>query len=339
MIARMGKRELLAQALDKSGCNSLLTRASTWHGLLVMNYHRIGDPAGSSFDWDIWSASAEAFDRQVRFLKQHFEVIGIDELSSIAAQRPLRGDRLAMITFDDGYRDNYELAFPILKSLNAKGVFFIATGFLDNPHMAWWDEIAWMVRNSPASQIPSTEWTPQAIEFDDPDRQDTIHRLLTIYKSLPGDETAAYLDGLAAVTQSGRCPQSVAAEAWMNWDMIREMRAGGMSIGAHTVSHPILANLEAASQEREIVGSKQRIEVELGETIDSLSYPVGGRNAFNETTRELLKGNGIRWAFSYYGGYSRLDEFDPYDIPRVPVETDLSMPQFRAIAALPQIFS
>ena len=60
-----------------------------------------------------------------------------------------------MITFDDGYVDNYELAFPVLKANDAKGVFFVATGFIDEPRLAWWDEIAWMIRSSTPDPLAS----------------------------------------------------------------------------------------------------------------------------------------------------------------------------------------
>ncbi|OYW11516.1 MAG: polysaccharide deacetylase, partial [Planctomycetales bacterium 12-60-4] len=104
--------------------------AGSWRGLLVLNYHRIGDGRHSPLDRNLWSATTEEFEQQVRAISRNFDVVGIDDLDSLV--RHPRG-RYVLITFDDGYLDNYTEAFPILKSYNAKGVFFVTTGFLDVP--------------------------------------------------------------------------------------------------------------------------------------------------------------------------------------------------------------
>ena len=107
------KRELLARTLDVTGCGRLLRTTRSWNGVLILNYHRIGEPDDSPFDRNLWSASAEDFDRQLLFLSQNFDVIGLGDLEHSLSQP--RG-RFVMVTFDDGYRDNFSEAFPILKS-------------------------------------------------------------------------------------------------------------------------------------------------------------------------------------------------------------------------------
>ena len=125
----------------------------------------------------------------------------------------------------------------------------------------------------------------------------------------------------------------------MTWDMVREMFLGGMSIGGHTASHPVLAQLDTQAQEEEIVISKRRIEAELGEPIDVFSYPVGSRQAFTAETKTLLQKHAFRAAFSYYGGYSSAQDWHCYDIRRVPIELDVDISEFRALIALPQVFA
>lgn len=335
----IAKREMLAQALDRSGCNRLLHRAGLWNGLLVLNYHRIGEPGDSLFDRGLWSATAETFERQVRYLARNFNVVGLDDLQHPWLRRPSPRERFVMITFDDGYRDNYEAAFPILQSHNVPGVFFLATGYLDRPQVPWWDEIAWMVRSSTQAGLEANPWTISSVSFEPGQHQTAIGRLLRTYKVLPGGETKSYLQFLAEATGSGRCHQALAQDLWMTWEMVREMRAAGMSIGAHTANHPILANLAPDAQDHEIGTSKCRIEEELGEPVVAMSYPVGGPDAFNTITRRAMHRHGLRFGFSYYGGYNRLSDFDPLDIRRVAVETDVSGSAFRSVAALPQVFA
>ena len=105
-----------AWLLEKSGGRRLLGAILRWSGVLCLNYHRIGDASASHFDWGLWSAGADAFEDQVRFLESHCNLIGPGDLPDVLA----RGKgRFVLLTFDDGYRDNYEIAFPILKRHNA----------------------------------------------------------------------------------------------------------------------------------------------------------------------------------------------------------------------------
>jgi hypothetical protein len=79
----LAKRQLLIETYDKSGCRQLLQYAPAWGGLLVFNYHRIGNPAQSPFDWDLWSADEAAFDWQIQFLKQNFDIVGPADLADV----------------------------------------------------------------------------------------------------------------------------------------------------------------------------------------------------------------------------------------------------------------
>ncbi len=331
----MSKRDLAVRTLNAPGLGMLVRSCRLWRGLLVLNYHRIGSAADSPFDWELWSATAKDFDTQVAYLKRHFDIIGPDDLEHALKER---SGRSVMLTFDDGYRDNYDLAFPVLKRHGATATFFITTGFLDEGQLAWWDEIAWMVRTSSRSRIEPNPWTTEEIPFDEPDRSGAIHRLLSVYKRLDAGETARYVEFLADATGSGRASREQAVDLWMTWDMVREMRSAGMSIGGHTVTHPVLARLDAVSQDDEIGECKRRIEAELGETVTAFSYPVGSRDAFDDHTRAALRKHGFRWAFSYYGGYAP-GRSDTLNLPRTAIERDIALSEFRAVTALPQVFA
>jgi peptidoglycan/xylan/chitin deacetylase (PgdA/CDA1 family) len=302
--------------------------------LLVFNYHRIGRPGDSLFDWDLWSADEAGFDWQVQFLKQNFDIVGPADLADV--MRRGRG-RYVMLTFDDGYRDNYDAAFQILKAHDVTATFFLATGFLDDPRVSWWDEIAWMVRSSTRNSIAPNAWFDELISWHW-DAVPAVRRLLKIYKQLPGEQTAAYLDFLADATGSGRCPAAAGAGLWMTWDMVREMHGAGMSFGAHTVNHPLLGQQPREVQDFEIRESRRRIEQEIGRKVAIFSYPIGKGQAVNDDTLDCLREQGFEWAFRYENGYYSFDTHQPYNIPRVAVESDMSRADFRAKATLPQVF-
>ena len=330
------KRELLARTLDVTGCGRLLRTTRSWNGVLILNYHRIGEPDDSPFDRNLWSASAEDFDRQLLFLSQNFDVIGLGDLEHSLNQP--RG-RFVMVTFDDGYRDNFSVAFPILKSRGMSATFFIATGFIDQPKIPWWDELAWMTRTTSVNSLPANEWLPSSVALGEPDRERAFGRFLAVYKSLGNELTGMYLDFLSEALDTGRCHTSLANDLWMTWDMLREMQSGGMTFGGHSVTHPILANQTADQQDWEVGECQRRLVAELGGPIDAFSYPNGKPESFNEFTRAALRAHGFRWSFAHAGGYCQPEQVDRFALRRSPVESDIDLPQFRATTTLPQIFS
>lgn len=336
MLLELSKRALLSQALDITGCGRALRASRVWQGLLILNYHRIGDPCRSLLDRNLWSATQDDFDYQVGLAAKNFDIIGLSDLESALRER--RG-RFVMFTFDDGYRDNYTHGYQVLKAHGVPATFFLTTGFVDKPQVPWWDEIAWMVRSSPLSALDVNHWTSTPVPFDEPHRETAIRRLLNVFKGLPGELTADYMAFLSEGLQTGRCPSSIAHELWMTWDMIREMRRNGMTFGGHTVTHPILANLSAEQQDWEVSECQRRLTQELGERAFAFSFPVGGRSSFNAFTRTSLTNHGFRLAFTYYGTYCRLGHKDLHAISRTAIETDIDQPQFRAVVTLPQLFA
>ncbi|MEZ6055085.1 MAG: polysaccharide deacetylase family protein [Planctomycetaceae bacterium] len=331
-----GKKNLLAVSLERTGVNRLMNLWGCWRGVLVLNYHRIGSPQGTYFDHGIWSASAENFEHQIEWCKQETDLIGLADLDRELANPKARA---TLITFDDGYIDNYQTAFPILKRHQAPAVFFLTSGFLDDGRAAWWDQIAWIVRASLSDSIPENPWTKSAVLFDEPHRNQAIQSLLQVYKSIPWDETAEFLAYLGEVTGVGACPRPAPGSMWMTWDMVRTMRDGGMTFGAHTVRHPILARLSRDEQWREISISKLRVEQELSQPVESFSYPVGAADCFNDDTMSCLKEAGFRWSFSFYGNYARPGHSSPLNIPRIAIDPHLSTSRFRSMLTLPQVFT
>jgi lipopolysaccharide exporter len=311
----VGRGERVALCIERSGLGAVLSRVPTWRGVLVLCYHRLGRPGQGVHDPRLWSATQEDFDRQLQFLSRNVEIVSGDELAA-ALEEP-RGRHVAL-TFDDGYRDNYELAYPVLRAHGLPAVFFLATGFIDRPHVAWWDEIAWMVRGT--------------------DQEAATDALLDSYQQLPTELADAFLDRLAAQTGSGRADPIAASTTWMTWDMVREMQRGGMTFGAHTVDHPVLSRCSTERQQQEIDVSVARLSHELGKPPTMFSYPVGGRAAFDDRTRAYLRDAGITHAFSFYGGYVSRRGFDRLDLPRAYVSPAISAARFRARVTLPRVF-
>jgi peptidoglycan/xylan/chitin deacetylase (PgdA/CDA1 family) len=156
---------------------------------------------------------------------------------------------------------------------------------------------------------------------------------------MPAEATAAYLDDIADASGTGRYDSQEGGHLWMTWDMLREMKAGGMTIGGHTVNHPVLARAPRQAQRQEIEECSRRLATELGEPMRCFSYPVGGAGAFDAVTRACLREVGVQYAFSYYAGYRRFEDWDDYDIRRVPVESNQTSDRFRSVVVSPRLFA
>lgn len=332
----MNTMTLAAALLRWSGGGALLRAAPRWDGFLILNYHRIGNAAESPFARDIFGATAEHFDRQIAFLKSAFDVISPGDISAMRR----RGDgRALLITFDDGYRDNYELAFPVLARHGVPATFFLCTGFLDRGGLAWWDEIAWMIRNAASDEIPVNAWFDQRLPLRDAaEREAAIQAVLKLHQQLPSERTHAFLTSLGQSTGTGRCNDNV-ENLWMTWDMAREMRDAGMTIGAHTDTHPVLARLPVPEQEREIVTSRDRIAAELGEAPKAFAYPVGAHGSYDGSTKRVLQSAEFNYGFNFLGGRQPFAPFDPYDVRRAHVGHRMSLPMLQAMVTLPAVFA
>ncbi len=331
-------RDRAATALEATGLGALVRRVGAWRGLLVLNYHQVANDAAGLIDPSLWSATQDQLDEHLRFLKRHFDVVGPE---AVAAGPPRRAQ--VMLTFDDGYRDNHDLALPVLREHGVTAAFFVTTGVIDEPRLPWWGELQAMLEATEADTLRLDGWpqppgaaAPGALALDG--SRVVLERLRATYEAVAPRDQEAFLDDLAAALAVPRARER-AASLWMTWEMVRALRDAGMAIGGHTVGHPRLADLEAADQAGEVNGGLERLEVQLGRRPELFSYPYGGRDAFDARTVAVLREAGVRFAFSYYGGYNTDACWDPYDLRRVSATATATAARRRATATLPRLFA
>jgi peptidoglycan/xylan/chitin deacetylase (PgdA/CDA1 family) len=326
-----GKRELIAGMSSRIGLTKLLEMLPQRCVLIVLNYHRIGDAAATAFDSAVFSATADEFDQQIRFLKRRFHIATLDEAIAGLKDRTRRGASV-LITFDDGYIDNYALAFPILRSHGVTGVFFLPTAFVGTGRLPWWDTIAYIVKKSRRREIRLQYPEPAAFDLDAEGVGRATMRILRLFKRPEVQDTERFIGGLEAACDTAR-PAPDGERCFLNWDEARRMQAAGMAFGSHTHIHEILTKLPAGEQERELAESRRILEQQLGRPVDTLAYPVGALTAFSDDTKQAARTTGYRAAFSFYGGANTPGQTDPFDVRRFGVG-DQSHPRLRLQTAL-----
>ena len=295
-----------------------LFRSGGSPGLSVLAYHRIGDRTATPYDRLVFTADQEQLEQHVRYFQKNHRIVGLDEAIEIASGRQRPTDRAILITFDDGYLDNYEAGLPVLKALGVEAVFFLATSFLAGGTLAWWDRIAWLVKTADERRFRlPVNGKVADVDLSRMSPDDAVEKVLDIYKACSGEEVPLVMQALETAPRAQADPEP--QHLFLGPEQARALCRAGMRVGSHTVSHRILAQIDAEDQREELRLSRSILERETGSTVDVLAYPVGGQDHFTPTTEALARDCGYRAAFSCHGGINLPDRSNPYDIKRIPV--------------------
>jgi peptidoglycan/xylan/chitin deacetylase (PgdA/CDA1 family) len=323
-----GTRAKLARWTCRTGGIRVLERLAKRPSLTVIAYHRIGHPGESPYNHAVFDCEPEQLDEQLSYLTAHYQVAALEEAQEFISHPEKLRHPHVLITFDDGYLDNYQVAFPILKSHGVQGTFFLATGFVGTDSVPWWDQVSFMVRASNRSSIILEYPRSISIERPSDDLRSVIRSIVGLYKSPETTDTRRFLLGLEQACGVS-IPHSAVERQFMNWQEAAEMARAGMAIGSHTHRHELLAKLSPEEQFKEVDQSRRMIEDRLRVHVDSIAYPVGSRTSFSAATWEALERAGYRTAFSYYGGANLPKQIRRFDVLRIGVYRELSFSGFR----------
>ena len=308
--------------------------------LRVLAYHRVREAGpGFEFDRELVSATPEDFLAQMRHVAQRFHPVSCREVVAALDGGPVLPRDAVLVTFDDGYDDNHAVAFPILRDLGVPATFFVATGHIDSGLPYGYDWLAHLILTCRASRLSMA-----ALDVDLPlparleDRHALIGAVLDRLKYLDDAGQQAVIAEFEHVCGRPRAAGHADCRP-MTWDQLREMRAGGMEIGAHGVHHRMLAKLPDHALLEEISGCRRRLDEELGAPPIAVSYPVGGPDAYDARVIDAVRAEGFRIGFSYVSGTNPLPFARRYELLRTPVETSVDRAWFEGILALPEMFA
>jgi peptidoglycan/xylan/chitin deacetylase (PgdA/CDA1 family) len=335
-------RHAIAAALDRLGvpqaAMTLRRAAAPW--ITVLTYHRVASPGDAAMlEEGVVDVTPSQLERQLAFVKRWFRPVGIDDILAHCSEgKPLPPNPL-LVTFDDGYRDNHDVALPILLRHGVRATFFVATDYVERRRPFWWDCVAYVLKRSPREHLV-LEY-PEHVELplrDQGDRERAIRRALRTIKDVRFLDLGRFLDELqrAADSRLGADEQRrLADETVMTWDQVAALRRAGMDVQSHTRTHRVLQTLDAASLADELRGSRGTLEDVLGQRVRAISYPVGKPLRAASAVREAVRSAGYEVGFSNGTGVSSASSLDPLDVKRISLDVSLSDPFFRAMLALP----
>jgi len=312
-------RKLARFLLDSTaGFAKILTR----NRICILNYHRILRPGQRmedvQFDSGTYSGSEVDFNRHLDVIQDYGRVLTADEFLDVIDGKIRSPKNSVFLTFDDGYEDNYSVAYRLLRERKLTATFFVPTERLMNRTLEWWDLIAYFVKKTPKDKLVLRR---VEAEIDiGVDRKKAISRLLTMVKNKRAS-TAAVVEDLAEEAGVEYPNAQDQDREILSPAQVKEMLEGGMGIGAHGHSHRILSHLSVDDQRQEITTSKKILENVLGDRVTMLSYPVGGAGHYSEATKQIVKEAGFRCAFNFQAKRWLVDpkNLDRYDINRVGV--------------------
>jgi peptidoglycan/xylan/chitin deacetylase (PgdA/CDA1 family) len=238
---------------------------------LICAYHRFTECEGGA------PISARAFTEQVKYLSAHYTLVSLSRLADCLLSGRDIPPRLAAITIDDGYRDAYEIAFPILRKHRAPATIFVVTEFVEGATWLWTDKTRYLTTVA-APQVIEVGLEGRRMRLELTGRSSRAVAASVInaaLKRLPEGARDAAIGRLASTLRTSLPERTPVGFRAINWRQAREMADAGIEIGSHTLTHPILTSLSDERLRDEVSQSRDRIQKAIGRKVETFCYPNG----------------------------------------------------------------
>jgi len=273
-----------------------LSRLITYKIPKILMYHRFSEQPRDGYIYK------EIFDRHISYLVKYFTVIPLKDLAEYYHVNGRYPSNSVVITIDDGYRDFYDIAFPILKKYGVPATFFIATRFVDGGFWLWPDKLRYIIDNS--ENINGNLISDVIGSFEDKlDYQvrDVIwHKLVQYLLSIREDDKNRWIDSFAKM-QNVILPDCPTEDyCAVTWSQVKEMNSSIIEIGAHSRTHPSLGRVSEGQLSEEVTGSVKDITDKLGYAPVSFCYPNGQPADYSDLTIKYVRDSGCKCAVTAF---------------------------------------
>lgn len=264
-------------------------------GAVILLYHRVASLPSDPYSLAV---SPGHFEQQLDYIGRTCQPMRLLDLVDALQQRSLP-HRAVAITFDDGYVDNFEHAYPLLESAGIPATVFLTSEKIGSLREFWWDELERVLllpRQLPESLRITIAEREYAWRLGSLEGRRQAHRTLqSLLRPLDADSREALLDELAewaGIVEEGR----PGYRAMTASQVVELARSEVVDIGGHTMTHPNLPTLSADAQRAEVVGGCQRLESLIEDSVLTFAYPYGTRQDFTDVTVDIVRAAGFRAA-------------------------------------------
>jgi peptidoglycan/xylan/chitin deacetylase (PgdA/CDA1 family) len=283
---------------------------------LILTYHRF------SADERAGATSARAFAEQLAYLRARYAIVPLSAVQRHLCDGHPLPPRAAVITVDDGYRDFYEVAFPILRRFEAPATLFAVSAFVDGATWIWTDKLRFVLAGTRAREL-SVVIGASVINarLDAPASRRAVAGRINEALKRESDDARERIIMRIAAQLGATIPMSPPSEyGAVTWNELRAMTAAGIEIGSHTVSHPILTRIDHTRLTRELTASRERLETMLDRPATLFCYPNGD---YDRAIRDEVARAGYRLAVTTEPGLNDASS-DPLALKRIHTEPDLT---------------
>jgi peptidoglycan/xylan/chitin deacetylase (PgdA/CDA1 family) len=278
-------------------------------GLRILMYHRFSD--------------RDALAWQCAHIRAHYTPVSMEQVGDwLSHGAPLPQNALA-VTVDDGYRDFYQVAYPLFREYGIPATVYLVSDFLDRELWLWVDQVkyAFLHGQAPRPELATVQTRKRA-----------AYEMTESAKRIPNSERLRLLAGLPAQLQVALPEEAPPEYEPLRWDEVREMAAAGFEFGAHTRTHPVLSRVAGEELADEIAGSKRQIEQQVGRPVDHFCYPNGSNEDFRPDAVEAVRAAGYRTAVTTETGLN-YPGADRFQLMRIGVEPGLDHDYFARCSA------
>ncbi|MEN6554382.1 MAG: polysaccharide deacetylase family protein [Methanobacterium sp.] len=296
--------------------NDKITSKFSNSNVAIITYHRVSNKCD---DWSLNPLPVNSFKDHIKFLTETYNIISLNDLVDSIIKREPIPQRSVILTFDDGYKDNYVNAYPLLKKYEIPATIFLTTKHIGSGELPWNDKVGYIIYNTPLNQIKIDEIGDYPIDskFRKYQAFSEIKKKLIKCNEI---EKSSLIKKLANFCHIN-VPLEIGNELMLSWDEVIEMDENGVDFGAHTVNHPILTNININDAKWEILQSKKVIEEKIGKQVNSFSYPYGN---FNQNISDMIQELNFKCAVTLNQKLINTGNDELYSLGRIDGFEDLS---------------
>jgi len=313
----------VAAALGASTVTKAPAARGRYDELRILTYHRIAEVDESRLlDPRLISTTPTLFERQMEYLAGHYHVVSLEDVVDAVERGTPLPPGATLITFDDAYADLATHAFPVVKRLRLPATVFVPTAYPDHPERAfWWDRLYRALMGTSVRQVDvgPLGCLPTSTRQE---RVQSTRRLQNHVLTLPHAEAMALVDRVCGELNA----TPIITHSVLRWQELQGAIADGITVAAHTQTHPVLSNVSLEHARAEIAGSQADIQREIGRTFPVFCYPNGNHSP---DIVALLKQMNFTVGLTTCNGHNALRRADPLRLNRQHISKKWSLPVFR----------